>query len=411
MDGAVVRVTLSLIGPGILLIFGIAFAATWFMDRKRGYLLDLAAGCWLFTFGAASQILYLPPGAGANAVVSGTLYSAAVLLTAQGLLRRAQRPVPGWVLASLLAVFVMLIAYYFYVDRNVLARVYIQNFGYGLVLFATAVRARQWRRGRLVDRVLFWILLVFALQFFPRTLLTIGFTAPATARAFADSVFWQTLQLSLAVLGTGLALTMLAACVADIIEDLRRERDADGLTELLNRRAFQERVTAHLRTMAAATGRRGTAAGGAPQRSPGALVLCDVDHFKAINDRHGHAAGDKVLRGIANVLRCTTRANDIVGRLGGEEFGIFLPGAAVQEACAFAARLKEEIAGCEFMLGGARAFVTASFGVSDTQGADSWEALYRRTDALLYDAKRNGRNRVVARIDGARALSSVAPSG
>jgi diguanylate cyclase (GGDEF)-like protein len=408
VDGSVVRVTLSLIGPGILLIFGIAFAATWSLDRKRTYLLDLAAGCWLFTFGAASQILYLPPGAGANAVVSGALYSAAVLLTAQGLLRRALRPVPGQVLALLLAVFVLLIAYYFYVDRNVLARVYIQNFGYGVVLLATAWRARQWRHGRMVDRVLFWILLVFALQFFPRTLLTIGFTAPATARAFADSVFWQTLQLSLAVLGTALALTMLAACAADIIEDLRRERDADGLTELLNRRAFQERVTAHLRTMAPATGRRGMAADGLGQPS-GALVLCDVDHFKAINDRHGHAAGDKVLRGIADVLRSTTRPTDIVGRLGGEEFGVFLPGATVQTACAFAARLKEEIAGCEFMLGGARTFATASFGVSDTQGADTWEALYRRTDALLYDAKRNGRNRVVARIDGGSALSSVAP--
>jgi diguanylate cyclase (GGDEF)-like protein len=409
VDGSVVRVTLSLIGPGILLIFGIAFAATWSVDRKRGYLLDLAAGCWLFTFGAASQILHLPSGAGPNAVASGALYTAAVLLTAQGLLRRAERPVPGWLLALLLAVFVALIAYYFYVDRNVLARVYIQNFGYGLVLLATALRARQWRQGRLVDRILFWILLVFALQFFPRTLLTIGFTAPVGARAFANSVFWQTLQLSLAVLGTGLALAMLAACAADIIEDLRRERDADGLTELLNRRAFQERVTACLRTMASAPVSRGGRAGGMPRRSPGALVLCDVDHFKAINDSHGHAAGDKVLRGIADVLRSTTRPTDIAGRLGGEEFGIFLPGAAVREACVFAARLKEEIAGCEFMLGGTRTFVTASFGVSDTQGGDTWEALYRRTDALLYDAKRNGRNRVVAHIDGGSAIRNALP--
>jgi diguanylate cyclase (GGDEF)-like protein len=160
--------------------------------------------------------------------------------------------------------------------------------------------------------------------------------------------------------------------------------------------------------VASGTGRRGTAARALRQPS-GALVLCDVDHFKAINDRHGHAAGDKVLRGIADVLRSTTRPTDIVGRLGGEEFGVFLPGATVQTACAFAARLKEEIAGCEFMLGGARTFVTASFGVSDTQGADTWEALYRRTDALLYDAKRNGRNRVVAQIDGGSAFSSVAP--
>jgi diguanylate cyclase (GGDEF)-like protein len=380
LEGSVVRVTLSLIGPGILLIFGIAFAATWSIERKRTYLLYLAAGCWIFTLGAASQILHWPGSAGSNAVALGALYSAAVLITVQGLLLRGARPAPTRVLVMVLAAFVLLIAYYFYVDRNLLARVYIQNFGYGAVLLAAAVRLRHWSRGPAVDRILFWVLLLFALQFFPRTVLTIGFTAPVGERAFADSVFWQTLQLSLAVLGTSLALAMLAACVADIIADLRRDRDIDGLTGLLNRRAFQERVTAQLRG----------------PRTAGALVLCDVDHFKTINDFHGHDAGDKVLRSIADVLRSSTRRTDIAGRLGGEEFGVFLLAADVREACAFAARLKGEIAACDFMLEGSKTQVTASFGVSDTQAGDTWEGLYRRTDALLYDAKRNGRNRVVA---------------
>src|SRR5690606_34867926 len=115
-----------------------------------------------------------------------------------------------------------------------------------LVLTATALRLRRLAGGRMVDRILFWLLLGFGLQFFPRTLLTIGFSAPADAHAFANSAFWQTLQLSLAVLGTALALAMLAACACDIMDDLRRERDTDGLTCLLNRRAFQERVAAYL---------------------------------------------------------------------------------------------------------------------------------------------------------------------
>lgn len=379
VEGNVVRVTLSLIGPGILLIFGVAFAATWSIERSRPYLLCLAAACWVFTLAALCQILHWPADTGPNALLSGALYTAAVLLTVQGLLWRAGRPARWRTGVAMLAAFVGALAYFFYVDRNLLVRIYLQNFGYGLLLLGAAWRMRHLARGRTVDRILFWVLLVFGLQFFPRTLLTIGFTAPTGARAFADSVFWQTLQLSLAVLGTALALAMLAACAADIIEDLRRDRDVDGLTGLLNRRAFQERAMACL---------------GHPDA--GSLVLCDVDHFKRINDIGGHDAGDGVLREVASVLRHASRQSDVVGRLGGEEFGVFLPSANLAEAAAFAARLQRAVAGHAYTQAPGNTRITASFGAAQAQARESWEALYRRTDALLYQAKRNGRDQVVS---------------
>lgn len=380
MDASIVRVTLSLIGPGILLIFGLAFFATWRIDRRRTYLLVVAAGCGLFTLGVSSQVLHWPPDAGPNSLVSGTLYTAAVLSTAQGLLQRGGRPVSWASLALVLTAFVLANWYYFYIERNLLARVYIQNFGYGLVLLGAALRIRHLRKNRAVDRVLFWVLLFFALQFFPRTLLTLGFVAPADARAFANSAFWQTLQLSLAVLGTALALSLLAACAADVIEGLRRERDTDALSGMLNRRAFEE----HVRLALGRRGERGT------------MIVCDVDHFKAINDTLGHHAGDEALRSVADILRSPTNHAGVAGRLGGEEFGIFLADADLSEGYTVATRLQHAIAGSEFLLSGAPARITASFGVADARFGDEWEALYRRADRSLYEAKQRGRNRVIA---------------
>ena len=389
MDASIVRVTLSLIGPGILLIFGLAFFATWRIDRHRTYLAMFAAGCWLFTLGASVQIVYWPPDTGLNSMISGTLYAAAVLTTVQGLLQRGGKPVIWESLALILIVFVLANWYFFYVDRSLLARVYIQNFGYGALLLGTALRLLHLRKARLVDQVLFWVLLIFALQFFPRTLLTIGFAAPVGAQAVANSVFWQSLQLSLAVLGTALALSMLAACASDVIEDLRRERDTDGLSGMLNRRAFEERVRGELQR----------------RTNPGVLIVCDVDHFKAINDTWGHQAGDDVLRIVAAILRAPIRHPGLSGRLGGEEFGVFLPGANLVDALAVATRLRRAIASHDFLLDGAPTRITASFGVADALVGDDWEALYRHADRLLYESKRGGRNRVSSIMVEARSPS------
>ncbi len=389
MDASIVRVTLSLIGPGILLIFGLAFFTTWRIDRRRHYLAMLAAGCGLFTLGACVQIIYWPRDAGLNSMISGTLYTAAVLMTVQGLLQRGGKLVSWESLTLILIVFVLANWYFFYVDRSLLARVYIQNFGYGALLLGTALRIAHLRKARLVDQVLFWVLLVFALQFFPRTLFTIGFAAPVGAQAVANSVFWQSLQLSLAVLGTALALSMLAACVCDVIEDLRRERDTDGLSGMLNRRAFEELVRSKLSS----------------RQRPGVLIVCDVDHFKAINDTWGHQAGDEVLRTVADILRAPIKHPGLAGRLGGEEFGIFLPDANLIEAIAVATRLRRAIASHHFLLGGTTTRVTASFGVADALVGDDWEALYRHADRLLYASKRGGRNRVSSIMVEARSSS------
>ncbi len=383
MDDFVARQTLSLIGPGVILVFGLAFASAWAVERRRPYLLLLSLACGLFALGAGSQIIYWPSETGLNALFSGALYTSAVLLSAQAILLRSGRPFPWVWVPVLLAGFLMLTAYFFYIDRNLLVRVYIQNFGYGFVLLAAALRLRTAPQERGADRVLFWTLLVFALHFFPRTLLTIGFSAPVGERAFADSVFWQTLQLSLAVLGAALALAIFSATYSDLLDDMRSERNTDALTGTLNRRGFEEAI-------AAVFGKA---------RARAALVLVDVDHFKRINDAHGHHAGDRVLATLGQLIRDNTQAGDIVGRFGGEEFLVLIPDGDVQAARTCAEGLRVALASHRFDGIDEGEAITASFGVTEFVPGEDWETLFARADKCLYSAKTAGRNRTVATGD------------
>ena len=127
-----------------------------------------------------------------------------------------------------------------------------------------------------------------------------------------------------------------------------------------------------------------------------AILMVDVDHFKSVNDRYGHASGDRALRLIAESLRVNTRVFDSVARYGGEEFVVVMPGTGPVEAVAAAERLRSAVEEVEFdTLNGLRAQLTVSVGVACTSAAaGSPETLLQEADAALYDAKRNGRNRV-----------------
>ena len=389
---------MALIGPAVLCVFSLAFLWAWVIERRRHYLLLLAAAPALFAIAVAIQVFFWPPYVPANALLSGLFYTLAVQIAAEGVLRRSgKRLGRAWHLCAFAAVMGGL-WFYSYVTPNLLIRVYLQNFGYGLVLLVASLQLAPLMRGRPVDRVLFWVLFVFGLHFFPRTILTIGVEAPGDVRIFQDSLFWQAMHLSLAVLGAALATALLAATLSDVIDDLRRERDSDGLTGLLNRRAFEQRAGAVL----AATG-----------DAPCALLVCDLDHFKRINDSHGHGAGDEVLSAFGRLLRRVSRENDLVGRIGGEEFAILLPGAAEAAGQGLAERARSGLSGLVVSFAPSGGAVTASFGIAERQPGDTFSELFTRADRRLYLAKAGGRDRAVADDAAASrapgAVSAAAP--
>lgn len=369
---------LVLIGPVILLVFAASFVAIWLRDRHLRYLLFFSAACLFFCLGTLSQILGVPDGHGPNAVASSLLYTLSVLLLNDGLLRRSGQRLS---LVSYLVILALIsggIAYFFYVDRQLIVRIYILNFGYGLVCLATAWRLRRLRAGMFAEKVLFWILLAFSVHFFPRTVLTVGGVAPAAAE-FGSSPFWLALQFSLAVLGVMLALALFAVTVSDMVADLRHERSVDSLTGVLNRRGFDERAQEML---------------AGARNWPISLILVDIDHFKTINDTFGHPAGDAVLKAFGHLLQGTMRQVDVCGRLGGEEFAYLLPNCDASGADVFAERLRESVRRHRFEGLPQTQQLTASFGVASARHGESIGELTARADAALYRAKRQGRDRV-----------------
>jgi diguanylate cyclase (GGDEF)-like protein len=155
----------------------------------------------------------------------------------------------------------------------------------------------------------------------------------------------------------------------------------DPLTGLPNRRALMER----LRYQWARIGRHGG------QLS---FIMADIDHFKRVNDVHGHQIGDKMLQEVADVIARQCREVDLPARYGGEEFAIVVPDETTSGATCLAERCREEIAKVRLAVNGETVAVTASFGVADANNLPSLEALMKRADEALYRAKQAGRNLV-----------------
>jgi diguanylate cyclase (GGDEF)-like protein len=193
----------------------------------------------------------------------------------------------------------------------------------------------------------------------------------------------------------GLPLSMVAAAVfvalgvADrlreqrvALTDAERRAQTDALTGVLNRRSLVERLDAACSRARA----RGL---------PISLLFIDLDHFKAINDTFGHAAGDACLAAIVGPIQAELRQSDVVGRYGGEEFVVILSSADLAAAIPIAERILERVAHARVEGFGEPIGLTCSIGVAASDTLGVWgEHLIARADAAVYAAKRSGRNRV-----------------
>ena len=160
--------------------------------------------------------------------------------------------------------------------------------------------------------------------------------------------------------------------------------NTDVLTGVLSRRALFERLTEELARLNRFGGKL-------------AVLMVDIDHFKRVNDKHGHQTGDLVLQAVAGAFFATLRTNDRVGRYGGEEFLAILPEIGAAGAFAVAERLRGAIASLAVQTPGAGISVTASIGVAELKGDEKTESLLARADTALYAAKDAGRDRTVIR--------------
>lgn len=189
--------------------------------------------------------------------------------------------------------------------------------------------------------------------------------------------------------------------------ELMTMASTDPLTNCLNRRAFTALVDGYLERFDG----KGNPAGEQRNRDDddqgsGALLVLDIDHFKVVNDRYGHDRGDEALKLVAETIKANVRELDLVARLGGEEFGVFLPGVDPPRARHLAERIRTAIRALEFAPEGTPHPLSLSIGGVTFLPPSTFSELYRGADQRLYAAKHAGRDRVD--IVGNRCLASGA---
>jgi diguanylate cyclase (GGDEF)-like protein len=226
--------------------------------------------------------------------------------------------------------------------------------------------------------------MLLAAYFFQRRDVLLNF-ALVCATFAAALVFWvpvadggliMFLDTAMAVGVVTALVFMLKTQVGRLVTGLHKASTTDPLTGVLNRGAFQQRLDESL---------------AAPNQQPLVLALLDLDHFKLVNDRHGHPTGDRALQRFCEIVQAEARLDDALGRLGGEEFGLLLAGTDLAGAHSFADRLRATVAR-ETAAG--EVGLTVSIGLSEACPGTTSEDLLRSADIALYSAKGAGRNRV-----------------
>jgi diguanylate cyclase (GGDEF)-like protein len=358
--------------PVMMFTFGCAFwvAARWDSVPARfwgsGYLCAAAAFCVPLWPDAIPMSL--------RAFAANLLFGISFLLYGQALEARLGKRTPGPLRIAVLTV--SIVATVIAMQAGSLrAELVASDLGCGLLLL---IPMFAWRRHLALPggRALMVATGLVVLDNLLRAS-TVVLTAPATTGSFLSSLYAFVMQSAAMVLGMVMALAALASVVLEALERYRRQAGTDPLSGLLNRRGLEE------------------ATGGMALRPGTSVVLCDIDRFKAINDRCGHDVGDKVIAGLADTIRASIPKGALAARIGGEEFVVLLPYLGHVAAARLADAMRMAFSSRDWRAIGMEGVATASFGVAAVRADDmSLHDAIRRADMGLYDAKHAGRDRV-----------------
>lgn len=379
---------LSTINPVVGMLFALTFFLVWKQQPHKTHVLNWALAFCVGSLGFAFEFLnYVNPvfelPDGVNIFVP-----ICVLLIARGLCLRYTGQAPTRLLLLILAVTDITAGWLHFVHQNAFGRGLAVSFGAALLLII-GVRAMLTNRSRdKIDLSILIAILSAVTLVLGRPILSFFIEGEPKIGAIEQTSFWT---VSLKVAGLYLLLVFsilfLLRIAADLFAELNQQSVTDSLSGLLNRRGFFAAVE--------------TVALGATPKLPISVLLLDIDHFKQVNDSYGHQTGDKVIQAIARLMQSSAPENAVVGRLGGEEFGIFLPNTSSMAALAFAEALRASIRLQRHATIPASHPVTVSIGLAEGTGEDL-ELLLHRADIGLYNAKDSGRDQV--RMDGGEEI-------
>lgn len=364
--------------PVVLTLFGVAFLVVGRFGNRAA--LFWGAGYLCAALGFLVPLLEVVVPVPVVALVADAAFLLAFFLYSQALVTHFAAPrlvklrVVVVAAAYTGAVFAVLLG------QSLRFELFINDIACSLLLVLAMLSA--WRRAHgWMDRALFGAVLFVILETTVRTFAFFIMAGTLVMGEFIGSNYAYVMQVTATIGALVMALTALAAVALRIVERHRKAAEEDPLTGLLNRRGFEQLVG------------EGKGAG----RKEAAIIVADIDWFKSINDRYGHAAGDEVIREVAALLNTLAWPGLAVARFGGEEFIAYLPNCRLQDAHMLANTVRIALSERDLGRIGIDRSITASFGVAVTAAGDhTIHDAISRADRLLYLAKSGGRNRVIS---------------
>lgn len=362
--------------PIVVAIIGFAILLMWRHDVGRpSYLLYLGLAYLAYSVGVTSQITAFPSPLTLNVLLSGVLYMTAVVLMTHGVVALADRRYAYWIPIALILVMLAGRFYFVVLDNNPKLRFYLLHITVVMVLLHGAWLARSLRKGRSAEKIMYWSFLLLAISNLPRSLFALA--RPDDSYGYDLSVYWVLTQASIYIFSVVFGLALINTIMQRRIGVHRTLSETDELTGLRNRRGFYDTVQRRISRVKSYT-----------------VLVADIDKFKKVNDNHGHDIGDLVLAETAGIIASSIRPEDVSGRVGGEEFAIFLPDTNLQDGHNIAERLRQNFESFRFAQDRTGLNCTISLGVAHCDSDVPLDEAIRQADQRLYQAKADGRNRV-----------------
>lgn len=379
------NLSIILLNPALGVIFSCVFFLLWKQDESRPYVRLCSIMYLLSAVAFLLQQFDLPIGAPLSRLLSNLAFLAAASMMVGVMSLRYQRRVPWEGIGAFVLAGVAGAVWFTLISPNIVGRVYSVTSCVGALLVLAALQVLG-RNRKPIDRVLMVLVGLNGAFMTLRSVLLIEMSGNLSAEALSRSPAWVAFVFSHSITSLIIATAIALAVVKDLIGEISVDGRTDVMSGLLNRRGFEEAAK--------------SAISGA--RVPVALILCDLDHFKDVNDTFGHHAGDRVINEFGAVLIDLVGPSHPAGRVGGEEFAILLRGGdggvarvvAIGLGIAYTHKVRPE-PDSEMRL-------TASFGIAQLREGETYSDLMQRADAALYRAKRQGRDCVV--VDDAVAV-------
>ena len=374
----------GLVTPAMAVVFVVLFLILWHRGKMGSYVLAFAISYMFFAAGFIVTHV-LDTAAFYTWHVTQFFYTVSVVCIAWGLARRVGQPTYLGIFLTIYLVAALALGAAIVLSPDISARLVIVNIGYGVMAIVTMMNLLAAKRRRGIDDLIIWVQALVAAQFLIRPSLTLLIENNIAASDYRESLYYAVLSLSVALISVISAMVLVGACIYDQVRAVRQQAELDALTGLRTRRAFEKDVVAMMDKAKA-------------QGKPVSLVVADIDHFKAVNDVYGHQVGDKAIAAFGDVIRDTIRDGDIAGRIGGEEFCVLAWDCEESAAVSMANRIRTRFAAREMDGLPDDHRLTASFGVAGRREGEGYGRVFARSDAALYRAKENGRNRTVSDV-------------